>query len=112
MSHFTVGVIVKNKEKLNIALAPYSENNPDYYEREIYMSKEEYIDNYKNHNPDTDLSDDDIWAMAKEDYDDVDEDTIYSNFNPDAKYDWCELGGRWTGELKAKLNTEYILEII
>lgn len=100
MSHFTVGVIVKNKEELSSRLAPYCEFDESYYTREYYMDKTEYIENYRYRHEDTKLTDEEIWTKeAPKEYDDIEDDIIYTSYNPDAKYDWYELGGRWSGEL-------------
>ncbi len=111
MSHFTVGLIVKNKEGIDDALSPYSGNNYDYFERVPEISREDYIRNFREGNPDTELSDDDIWTMAEEDYGEsyVDKDMAYVAYNPDARYDWYEIGGRWPNMLRVKKNNKNII---
>lgn len=108
MSHYTVGVIIKNKEELHSVLAPYCEQDPDYYERFPYMDKAQYIADYKEYHEGTTLTDDEIWEEAKNDYgaDNVDEDTVYYCYNPDAKWDWYEIGGRWLDSLKVPKSAE------
>ena len=108
MSHFTVGVIVKNKGDLQNVLAPYSEQNPDYYERVPYMDKAQWLANYRQYHENTTLTDAEIWEEAKNEYgiDNVDEDMIYTCYNPDAKWDWYDIGGRWLNELKVPKHAE------
>lgn len=48
-------------------------------------------------------SDDEVFEAAKEDYGNLDEDGNYvSTYNPDSKWDWYEVGGRWDGSLILK----------
>ena len=66
MSHYTVGVILKDKERLQQMLEPYGENNEDFYETYTGDDGEEY------------------------------------SCNPNAKWDWYEIGGRWMDSLKVR----------
>ena len=99
MSHFTVGVITRDPHNVDYLLRPYDENGTDYYIKELYMSKEDYINSYKNEHPDTTLTDEQIYATANDMYTGVEEDGIYDYYNPDAKWDWYEIGGRWPNSL-------------
>ena len=50
-------------------------------------------------------SDDEVFEAVKKDYEEdrLDEDGNYiSTYNPDSKWDWYEVGGRWSGSLKLK----------
>jgi hypothetical protein len=51
-------------------------------------------------------SDDEAYAYAIEGYydkEDIGEDgEVYSTYNPNSKWDWYSLGGRWSGEFKLK----------
>ena len=86
MSHFTVMVIGENPEN---QLAPFQENN-------MGDCPSKYLE----------------WVSVKEDYDNID-DAIEDGYktkdgvpgymeNPNAKWDWHQLGGRWTGLFKMK----------
>lgn len=103
MSHFTVGVLIKEGEKnLEELLAPYQENNmgdcPKEY-LEFYDRTEEVLDYYEDH---------------KEEYDSIEEfaedyfgyekckDSYGYWENPNAKWDWYVVGGRWGGMLLDK----------
>lgn len=107
MSHFTVGVITRDPYNVDYLLRPYDENGTDYYIKELYMSKEDYINSYKNEHPDTTLTDEQIYATANDMYTGIEEDGIYDYYNPDAKWDWYEIGGRWSNSLKVKKDAQF-----
>lgn len=107
MSHFTVGVITRDPHNVDYLLRPYDENGTDYYIKELYMSKEDYINSYKNEHPDTTLTDEQIYATANDMYTGVEKDGIYDYYNPDAKWDWYEIGGRWPNSLKVKKDAQF-----
>ena len=107
MSHFTVGVITRDPYNVDYLLRPYDENGTDYYIKELYMSKEDYINSYKNEHPDTTLTDEQIYATANDMYTGIEEDGIYDYYNPDAKWDWYEIGGRWPNSLKVKKDAQF-----
>ena len=90
MSHFTVGVITRDPHNVDYLLRPYDENGTDYYIKELYMSKEDYINSYKNEHPDTTLTDEQIYATANDMYTGVEEDGIYDYYNPDKQWDDCK----------------------
>lgn len=89
MSHFTVLVIGNDIEK---ALAPYQENNMDDCPKE-YLRYCVHDKDYNSH-----------WFASKEEaYKsgiDIEEEGYWEN--PNAKWDWWVLGGRWTGFFKMK----------
>lgn len=86
MSHFSVLVIGNEVEK---QLAPFQENNmddcPEQYLK--WSGKDGYYD----------TKEEAIASYGAE----ADEDDIYQE-NPNRKWDWYEIGGRWTGFLKLK----------
>lgn len=106
MSHFTVGIITRDPHRIDTLLEPYCEGDEYYYEKELYMDRDQYIEEYKINNPDTTLTDDEIYETAKDSYSGVEEDGIYDYYNPDAKWDWYEIGGRWANSLKIPKNCE------
>ena len=109
MSHFTVGVIVRSPEELESVLAKYNEQDEDYMIREIEWDKQGYIDYYRKYNEDTELSDEEIWVLGQEEYcDRHDDEYIYSYYNPDARWDWWSVGGRWRYKLKVLKSAEHI----
>jgi hypothetical protein len=78
MSHFTVLVIGENIDK---QLAPFQENNMDDCPKEYLKFFSSKDDRYKDE-PEND--EDGYWE------------------NPNAKWDWYSLGGRWSGMIKLK----------
>lgn len=137
MSHYTVAVITKTDDitELEELLAPFDENIE--VEEYVYRTKQQIIDDVKNRKEEylakikkaskqelrdflTDrkyhymrnilnlYSDDDFYNF--EHYDDCsynkngDE---LSTYNPNSKWDWYSIGGRWSGELKKKNSNEY-----
>ena len=110
MSHFTVGVIVKSPDELESALARYSEQDEEYMVREIEWTKADYIADYRMNYEDTNLTDEEIWEEAKADYgaDRSDDERLYCYYNPDARWDWWSIGGRWRYRLKVPKNAEHI----
>lgn len=104
MSHFTVLVVGDNVEE---QLAPYQENNmgdcPREYmefndvteEMEKSWAKEEEKDKYDN--------DFDKWVTEYHGYH---KDELIGKYgywhNPNSKWDWYQIGGRWTGFFKLK----------
>ena len=110
MSHFTVGVIVRRPEDLEDALAKYNEQDEDYMVRETEWSKSEYIRSYKVNHPETALTDEAIWEAAVLEYGPnlSDDEYLYGLYNPDARWDWWVLGGRWRYQLKVRKNTPHL----
>jgi hypothetical protein len=106
MSHFTVMVFGEDAEK---QLAPFQENNmgdcpeqhlkfndeTEYIQKEWDEEDQETKDEYNN----------DIDAYA-EDYHGYKKDEETGKYgyweNPNAKWDWYQLGGRWAGFFKLK----------
>ena len=110
MSHFTVGVIVENPRDLERVLAPYNEQDENFMIREVNWTRENYIKYHRQDHPDLEQSDDEIWAEARESYglENSDEENIYGYYNPDARWDWWVIGGRWRYQLKVPKDAEQI----
>lgn len=70
----------------------------DYYERqgETFQS---FDDCYKEHGHDWN------WNCYRKDADGVWRE--YSTYNPNAEWDWYEIGGRWAGKIRVKEGVEY-----
>lgn len=131
MSHYTVAVITKdgNYDK---ALEPFDENME--VEPYIDKTKAEVIEEMKNRKKQYDkkiaFGEKDIWfeknygnvdwnndesiydAFRKlEDWNKYDEEgNVLSTYNPNSKWDWYSLGGRWEGSLKLKEGAKVIKE--
>lgn len=107
MSHFTVLVVTAPGEDPEAALAPYQENNmgdcpPEYmifndHTEEVTKNYEEADAETKEKYPTLEQYAEEYEGYKKQ------EDGRYGYFeNPNAKWDWYLLGGRWTGFFKAK----------
>ncbi len=110
MSHFTVLVIGANPED---QLEPYNENTKvDEYIREAVSEEEKSrcMDYYIDENPELKgKSFEEIYALHGDSWNDnswrKDEEGVwqkYSTYNPNSKWDWHQLGGRWNGFFKLK----------
>lgn len=108
MSHFTVMVIGDNPED---QLAPYQENNMSTCPEEYleFQDETEYLKKNWDEMPqeEKDGYDNSFDNFAEDEgyekHPDGDKYGCYSN--PNTKWDWYELGGRWTGFLKLKENS-------
>lgn len=118
MSHFSVAVFTKpNGKSLEELLAPYSENLD--VESYIYKTRDDiiqeglkYKDNIKagktqisKYNKDI-FNANDIDALFKAvceyyEYEPDENGNVWSTYNPDSKWDWYSIGGRFPGKLKS-----------
>lgn len=123
MSHFTVLVIGPNPEK---QLEPYDESiEVDKYQRKLVSEedKKSFLETYTTPSTDRDyaemseedaeanklLSFDELYEKYGEDWNgheweknEAGEWAEFSTYNPKSKWDWFQLGGRWTGFFKVK----------
>ena len=118
MSHYSVAVFTKpNGKSLTDLLAPYDENLE--VESYIYKTREDIINNgikYKNdikegkiklseYNQDIyNANDTDSLFNAVCKYYEYKPDengNVWSTYNPDSKWDWYSIGGRFPGKLKS-----------
>lgn len=107
MSHFTVLVIGENVEK---QLEPFQENNMEDCPKE-YLKFNATKDEYEKATEKTKKEYPTLKQYA-EDYhghESVDGETGEYGYweNPNAKWDWWEVGGRWTGFFKMKDGAKY-----
>lgn len=129
MSHYTVMVITSDGD-YETALEPFDENL--VVEPYIYKTKEEIIEQIKQmkkrydeeiakggtdtwfeeHYGNVNWNDDEsIYSAYRKLEEDVDFDengNELSTYNPNSKWDWYSLGGRWTGTLKLKEGVKVI----
>ena len=109
MSHFTVLVIGPNPED---QLEPFQENNmgdcPDKF-MEFVDAEDDLKKSFAKENPNTQYESDESYREAFDSYVDGEvykKDPKTGRYgyweNPNAKWDWYQLGGRWTGMLKLK----------
>ena len=110
MSHFIVAVFVDKVRELEVSrlLAPYDETLvvPHVISKEDLIRNERshferHKDTYYKESPERlNWSDEDFYKYAIR-Y--IDEDKILpdgsveENYNPNSKWDWWEIGGRWSG---------------
>lgn len=105
MSHFTVGVLVDRKgKKLEELLAPYQENNKGDCPKEYLEFKDytdEVLESYDDHKEE--YKDLDTFAKEYHGYEKNQETNKYGYWeNPNAKWDWYEVGGRWSNMILTK----------
>ena len=113
MSHFTTLVIGPD---INKQLEPFSENlEVPEYDRGPVDQKEldHFVEYYIKDSIEKDLSVEKLYELHGEDWNGNSwrkaEDGKfheYSTYNPDSKWDWYQLGGRWTGFFKLKDNAD------
>lgn len=103
MSHYTVSVIHERGQGVDELLAPYDENKR--VEPYVRYSRQEAIDyvrsNFVGYH---EKSDDECWEFMANEYEwRVDSDgNIYSTYNPKSKWDWFQIGGRFSGNIPLK----------
>ncbi len=110
MSHFTVLIIGENPEK---QLAPFNENieMPEYVKNPVSDDeKKRMIDYYvKEKGFKYDNNFDELYRKYGDDWNSYrwrkhtdGSWHEYSTYNPNSKWDWYQLGGRWSGLIKLK----------
>lgn len=111
MSHYTVLVIHSKDGDVDALLAPYDENLKTHeYEKGVVSDEEKksFIEAYKEDSKgETDM--DKLYEEYGEEWNSnswhKDEDGVWkehSSYNPNSKWDWYQIGGRWTGFWKLK----------
>lgn len=118
MSHYTVGVIIPKFVKehaietyLDKMLAPFNENLE--VEPYIAYTKDKLVEMYKEYKDSMKKrGNDDIISFEEysEDYAGYgldEEGNALSRYNPDSKWDWYVIGGRWDGLIETK-NSEQV----
>lgn len=116
MSHFTVGVFLDGTKTLEELLAPYQENNMGDCPKEFmefndvtdectkeyqdesdeikikYSTLENYIEEYHGYKKDEEFGRYGYWE------------------NPNKKWDWWQIGGRWSFSLLVKNDAERVID--
>lgn len=104
MSHFTVAVFTDSLTSVDELLAPYEEGTNDPMYLEWVPASESMEEITAKFNEENDGSED-LKQFVKRWYG-YDYNLTYKNFgyicNPNAKWDWYMVGGRWGGLLKLK----------
>lgn len=90
--------IIKNAKQIQKRVLEFLSTNPTEKEYNDYFSEHEEYENYL-----TAETDDDFWYAARDPYCDYDEEgNLIQWYNPDGRYDWYEIGGRWKDLLYQK----------
>lgn len=116
MSHYTVAVIHSPEEDIDNVLAPFCENvseGDEYADFDIEYTAEEVVkelEEARSKHPEfAGKSDDAVmreWAGGEKD-----EDGNWGYWrNPEARWDWYVVGGRWRGLLKLKEGASPFME--
>ena len=99
MSHFSVAVFHRADQSVESLLAPYDENIK--VEPYIEYTKQQAIDFAREHYDDCkDLPDEKCWAIMADCKETDSDGNIYSTYNPDSKWDWWVVGGRFNKQLQ------------
>lgn len=103
MSHFTVLCLLKPDQELRDLLAPFDEGMA--CEPRIDCTREEFLkDHRKYYEDDPEISklDDDafIEEMKNQDYLFDENGNQLTTYNPNSKWDWWSVGGRWSDLLR------------
>ncbi|AUM93695.1 TPA: hypothetical protein LA742_001255 [Clostridium botulinum] len=102
MSHFTVGVLTKEEEKsLEDLLVPYQENNMENCPKEYLEFNEcdkSELEEYEQHKSDYATLDEFMYEYYGYEKDEKTGKYGYWH-NPNAKWDWYVVGGRWPNML-------------
>ena len=104
MSHFSVAVFHEEGQSIEKLLAPYDEEI-EYAPYLRYTRKEAIAHARKNYSYMPDKSDDECFEFVADWYILGRDGNLYTTYNPNAKWDWWEIGGRWHDFLKLKDGT-------
>lgn len=107
MSHYSVAVFHREDQNIEDLLAPYNENIE--VAPYIQFTKQQAVDYARKHFPAycDGKTDDECYKYMAEDYSDdmIDKDgNLYTTYNPKSKWDWYEIGGRYSGMLLDKID--------
>ena len=105
MSHFSVAVFTEPGQlDVDALLEPFWEGIE--FPRYVDETKAELIARGRKEAGDVEVSDDEAYRVATKYYDAENLDPItgdhYTTYNPNSKWDWYEVGGRWSDMLFAK----------
>lgn len=100
MSHFTVAVIHRANQSVDDLLAPYDEQiSVAPY---VKYTRQQAIDRVHQWKGYEEMPDDEAYACIAEDYESDENGNLLSTYNPNSKWDWYQIGGRWDGKLRLK----------
>ena len=110
MSHFTVLVVGDNVEK---ALQPYHEYECTGVKDEfvVWVDKHDEVDEVYKKSDEGEYNDIDHCGREYFGYTDIVNGRIGTHTNPNAKWDWWQIGGRWAGDLLLKKDIDVNFKI-
>ena len=105
MSHYSVAVFTDGNATIDELLAPYDESLKVPH----YISKKELIDSVRWHKAEdgSELSDEELYNYATR-YESPEnifprsDGSVFSTYNPNSKWDWYQIGGRFHGIVPLK----------
>lgn len=113
MSHFLLAVLHEEWQDVDELLEPYSEELET--EPRLKYTKDEAIRYGRKHYEELrSKSDEKCWEFMADGYTTDENGNIYTTYNPQARWDWYDIGGRWDGCLRVNgkhVNSAYIGEI-
>ena len=99
MSHYAVLVLHKEDQNIDTLLAPYNENLE--VEPYLKLTNDEAIIKAKEIYDDNNYSEKELIKNYADDYGYIIlNDGLYSTYNPNSKWDWYEIGGRFSKGLE------------
>lgn len=100
MSHFVVAVIHRENQSVEDLLAPYDENiSVAPY---VQYTRQQAIDKVHSWDGHEDMPDDEAYEYLASDYETDEDGNLLTTYNPNSKWDWYQIGGRWGGHLRLK----------
>ena len=114
MSHFSLAVFHYQDESVGSLLEPFYEGLE--VEKYVAYTRQEAIDYARKYfSSCKNASDEECWKFMAGDAEQTDEaGNIYSTCNPNAHWDYWDIGGRWSGLLKvgnARVNSARVRDI-
>ena len=102
MSHYAVAVFHRADQDIDDLLAPYDEDIE--VAPYIRYTKAEAIARAKEFSITEGYTDEQLWQTMADNYDNNTDDdgNIYTTYNPDSKWDWWVIGGRFSDMLTLK----------
>lgn len=117
MSHYLVAVFTDGNKTVDELLAPYNESMvvPHYTSKEELIRKErERIEYYKyvvdEFPKELEWSNEECYknAVRFENPEDIcDDGSVFGLYNPNSKWDWYEVGGRWSNSIRLMSDIEF-----
>ena len=112
--HFSLAVFHYPDEDIESLLDPFYEGKE--VESHVIYTRQEAINYARTYfQRCKDASDEECWKFVAEEAEEIDEaGNIYSTCNSDAKWDWYEIGGRWSGLLKVgvtRVNSAFVKDV-